>query len=264
MPSEKLLLINADDLGLTPGINAGIFEAHARGVVTSATLMVGFPAAEAAAQQLATHPELGVGLHVVLTGGRPISPPESVPSLVDHEGRLPRRPDVAAKGNQQKNLRDAKPAEVLLEVRAQLDRFRELTGRPPTHLDSHHHCHRLPAVCDALIRTAREDGGVPIRNNSPQIHARLEAAAVTTPDTFVDSFFGPGATWHTLRKVLGAIGVGVTEIMCHPGHVDDELRRRSTYSEERQAELEALTQPEAKQILEADGVRLVHFGNCWH
>ena len=250
MPAEKRLIVNADDLGRTPGINAGIFEAHTRGVLTSATLMVGYPAAELAARELSDHPDLGVGLHVALTGGRPLLPPAAVPSLVDGEGRLARYPD---------RLGDVDPVEVLAEVRAQLERFRELTGREPTHLDSHHHSHRLPAVCDVLI-TVAGDAGLPVRNASPEVAERLGAAGVATPDTFVESFFGAGANWRHLAQILGDLGPGVTEIMCHPAHVDDELRRGSTYVDERQAELDALTHPETRQVLEAAGVRLVHFG----
>ncbi len=247
----KLLIVNADDLGRTPGINAGIFEAHERGLVTSATLMVGFTAAREAARELADYPELGVGLHVALTGGRPILPAAEVPSLVDASGRQPRFPD---------GLNGADPAEILAEVRAQLDRFRELTGRLPTHLDSHHHCHRRPAVCDALITVAGEAGDLPVRNAGPEVRPRLAAAGVTAPDAFVESFFGAGATWPTLARILKDLRPGVTELMCHPAHVDQELRRGSTYAEERQAELEVLTRPEARHILEAEGIRRIHFG----
>lgn len=91
--TEKRLIVNADDLGRTPGINAGIFEAHARGLVTSATLMVGFTPAKEATDAWARSPEIGIGLHVALTGGRPILPSEEVPSLVDGEGRFPAKPD---------------------------------------------------------------------------------------------------------------------------------------------------------------------------
>ena len=84
----RQLIVNADDLGRTPGINSGIFEAHARGIVTSATLMVGFEAAQEAASQLTRFPQLGIGLHVTLTGARPLLPPALLPSLVDQDGRF--------------------------------------------------------------------------------------------------------------------------------------------------------------------------------
>ncbi len=253
MHADKLLIVNADDLGRTEGINAGVFEAHARGILTSATLMVGFPAAETAARELADHPGLGVGLHVALTGGRPLLPASAVPSLVDAEGRLPRWPE---------GLRQADPAEILTEVRAQLERFRELTGREPSHFDSHHHSHRLPAVCDALIAVAGE-AGLPVRNAGGEVKSRLAAAGVPAPEHFVESFFGDGATLEHLLEVLRSLEPGVTEVMCHPARLDDELRRTSTYSREREAELDALTRPEAREVLAAEGIRLVSFGDSW-
>lgn len=248
--TDKLLIVNADDLGRTPGINAGIFEAHRRGLVTSATLMVGFPAAEAAAAELAANSDLGVGLHVALTGGRPTLPPERVPSLVDAEGRLPRRPEGLAR---------ARRDEVLAEVRSQLRRFRELTGRSPTHLDSHHHTHRLPVVLDALVTVAGE-AGLPVRNASPAVGERLRQAGIPTTDAFVERFFGAEARLDVLLEILGAVEPGVTELMCHPARVDDELRGASSYVEERELELAALTSPEAQRAVEAAGLRLIHFG----
>jgi predicted glycoside hydrolase/deacetylase ChbG (UPF0249 family) len=244
------LIVNADDLGRTSGINAGVFEAHRRGIVTSATLMVGFAAAEAAAAELAAHPDLGVGLHVALTGGTPLLPAERVPSLVDTLGRLPAKPD---------GLGGADPVEVLAEVRAQLARFRELTGRLPTHLDSHHHSHRLPVVCDALVTVARELG-LPVRNAGPVVRARLAEAAVPTNDIFVEEFFAEGARLEILLEILAGLAPGVTELMCHPGRSDAELAADSSYVEDRERELEVLTHPEVRRAVRHRGAGLVHFG----
>ncbi len=249
MTAERQLIVNADDLGRTPGINAGIFEAHLSGLVSSATLMVAYPAAADAARELAEHPRLGVGLHVQLTGGRPLLPPASVPGLVDSEGRLPRWPE---------DLGGAEPAEVLAEVRAQLERFRQLTGREPTHLDSHHHSHRLPVACDALVSVARE-AHLPVRNAGDAVAARLEAAGVPAPDHFVDSFYADDGNLEHLLEVLRRLEPGITELMCHPARVDDELRAHSTYTAERETELDALTRPAAKELLRAEGIRLVSF-----
>jgi predicted glycoside hydrolase/deacetylase ChbG (UPF0249 family) len=254
MPSgRRLLIVNADDLGRTPGIDAGIFEAHRGGLVTSATLMVGYPAAAGAAAALAGHPALGVGLHLTLTGGgAPTLPAERVPGLVDSAGRLPRSPE---------GLAGADPAEVEAEVRSQLDRFRTLTGRLPTHLDSHHHAHRVPAVLEAVIAVAR-DIGLPVRNASPEVGARLRAAGVATPDVFVERFFGDGARLEVLLDILGAVEPGVTELMCHPAVVDDALRAQSSYADERTAELAALTHPAALAAARARGVELVDFATA--
>lgn len=252
--SALFLIVNADDLGRTEGINAGVFEAHREGLVTSATLMVGYPAAAAAARELATHPGLGVGLHVTLTGGGPPTlPPGRVPSLVDADGRLPRRPAALA---------TADPSEVLAEVRNQLARFHELTGRPPTHLDSHHHAHCDPLVLDALVTVARE-AGLPVRRASEAVAARLAAGGGVTTDFFVDRFFAADARLEILLEILAGLRPGVTELMCHPARVDDELRRDSGYADERESELAALTHPKARRAVAERGVRLVHFGTAW-
>jgi len=245
----KILIVNADDLGRTAGINTGIIDAHRRGLVTSATLMVNHGAAAAAAAEVQRCPGLGVGLHVALTGGPPCLPPERLPSLVGADGRLPSSPA---------GLERAAPGEVLAEVRAQLGRFRELTGRLPTHLDSHHHAHRLPVVFDALVQVAREHT-LAVRN-SGGMGTRLRAAGLRTPDVFIEDFYGDGARLEVLLDVLNGVAPGVTELMCHPAHVDEELRTGSSYADARRCELEALTHPQARHAAEKAGVRLAHFG----
>jgi predicted glycoside hydrolase/deacetylase ChbG (UPF0249 family) len=247
----KGMIVNADDLGRTPGINEGVFAAHRDGILSSATLMVAYPAAEEAAAALGDHPGLGVGLHVQLTGGRPTLPPGRVPSLVDADGRLPRGPE---------GLGRADAAEVLAEVRHQLARFRALAGRLPTHLDSHHHSHRLPVVLAALVEVAREHR-LPVRNASPAVGRRLREAGVATTDAFVERFFAGAATLATLREVIAGTGEGTTEVMCHPARVDAALRADSTYLDDRERELAVLTDPAAREALEAHGVSLVHFGH---
>ena len=253
-PGSRLLIVNADDLGRTPGINEGVFAAHTSGILTSATLMVNFPASRDAASKLADHPALGVGLHVALTGGRPTLEPDRVPSLVDAAGNLPRKPE---------DLRTPDPNEILAEVRAQLGLFRELVGKMPSHLDSHHHSHRRPEVCDALIATARENG-LPVRNAGGGVGDRLRAAGIATTDFFVERFFGEQARVEILIEILKSIGKsppGSTELMCHPARVDEELRLGSSYAEPREQELAALIHPDARDALEQANIRLIHFGD---
>ena len=248
--TEKRLIVNADDLGRTPGINAGIFEAHARGLVTSATLMVGFTPAKEATDAWARSPEIGIGLHVALTGGRPILPSEEVPSLVDGEGRFPAKPD---------GLEGARPEEVMAEVGAQFERFRALAGRLPTHLDSHHHSHRLPMVCDALVKIAGRYS-LPVRNASDEVGERLRQAGIATSDFFVERFFGSEARLGVLLEILGNLAPGVTELMCHPARVDEALRLDSSYVDERDQELAVLTHPEAIRAIQEEDILLTHFG----
>lgn len=247
---ERILIVNADDLGRTRGINEGIFRAHERGLVTSATLMVIYPAAQQAAEQMADYPDLGVGLHVQLSGGRPLLPPESVPSLVDEAGRLPAKPD---------GLSAATADQIRVEVQAQFERFRELTGQLPTHLDGHHHCLRQPLVAEALIEVARPRK-LPIRRASSQIARWLQQAGVPTTDLFLEDFYGPDATLEVLLQLLDQAGSGSTEIMVHPGISDDDLRGDSSYSDQRDEELAILTDPEARRAVETRGLHLTHFG----
>jgi predicted glycoside hydrolase/deacetylase ChbG (UPF0249 family) len=247
---ERVLIVNADDLGRTIGINQGIFEAHARGIVTSATLMVSYPAAEAAARALHAYPDLGVGLHVQLTGGVPLCEPGRVTSLVGADGRFPAKPE----GHGELRL-----DEVLLEVEAQLARFSLVVGGTPTHLDSHHHSHRLPVVTEALARVAQRIG-VPVRRSSEAIAARLAADRIRTTDYFVERFFGADVRLEVLLDILAHVPRGSTELMCHPAVVDPELEASSSYVAERERELELLTDPAVYSALRARGIRLAHFG----
>lgn len=250
--SERRLIVNADDLGWTPGVNDGILTAHLEGVVSSATLMVNAPGAEHAAAALA-RPQLsrlGVGLHLALSGAGPTAlPPSRVPSLVDADGRLPRRPE---------GLAGARAEEILSEVRAQLERFHRLLGRAPTHFDGHHHCHRRPEVFAAVLTVAAESR-LPVRAVTPDMRQHLRAAAIATPDAFDESFYGAGVSAEHLAERVRAAAQGVTEIMCHPGRVDDELRRSSTYVDDREREIAILTDPALARLLAAENIRLVSY-----
>jgi predicted glycoside hydrolase/deacetylase ChbG (UPF0249 family) len=249
---RRWLVVNADDLGRTLGVNDGILEAHARGIVSSATLMVGFAAAADAARRTAAHPRLGIGLHVTLTGAAPTLPASQVASLVDRRGRFPAKPEGIASPS---------PTELLAEIRHQLDMFRGLVGRLPTHLDSHHHSHRHPAVLDALIEVAREHR-LPVRASSSAVARRLRDTGVPTTGVFVERFFGDQAELDVLLEILDGLPEGSAELMCHPARVDDELRAGSSYAEPRARELTTLCAPEARERLERRGIRLATFSEA--
>lgn len=251
MPAAaRRLIVNADDFGRTQGINEGVIEAHARGIVTSATLMVGYETARDAARSARAHPALGIGLHVALTGGRPVCDPATVPSLVDASGRFPAKPE---------GLGGARADDVAREIAAQLERFLAWVGRLPTHLDSHHHSHRLPLVRDAVIAIARAHD-LPVRNASRAVGEALTTAQVPTTDVFVEDFFGENVTVETLVRIIESLRPGVTEVMCHPARIDDALRQGSSYVDARAAELEALIDPRVRAALERSGVALTSFG----
>jgi len=243
------LIVNADDLGRTAGVNAGIAAAHRDGIVTSATLMVNYPAAADAPALAAAHPRLGIGLHVQLTGGASLLPASRLRSLVGRTGQLPPKPD---------GLADADPAEVLAEVRAQLGRFRELLGREPSHFDSHHHSHRVSSVFAAVVAVARETGR-PVRLAEPAMGPLLRREAIATTDRFEEGFFDASATEDTLSALLRALPEGTTELMCHPAVVDDELRASSSYALPRARELAVLTSAGVREAVRARGIELVGF-----
>ena len=250
MISGKRLIVNADDFGRTSGVNRGLLEAHTQGIVTSATMLVNYPAAAEAARLAKEHEALGVGLHLQLTGGStPASPREQVRSLLDAAGRFHLKPE---------GLVGADPVEVLTEARAQLRRFRELMGRRPTHFDSHHHAHKLPVVLDALVTLAWETG-LPIRGASEEVRARLRSEGLPTTDHFIEDFYDQGATLEGLIRVLSRLEPGTTELMCHPAVVDEELRTTSGYAEARGRELEYLVHEQVRQTIQAAGVKLVTY-----
>jgi predicted glycoside hydrolase/deacetylase ChbG (UPF0249 family) len=249
--ATKRLIVNADDLGRTEGINEGIFDAHRRGIVTSATMMVNYPAARRVAALSRDCPALGIGLHLALSGGVPALPPEHLRSMVDAKGMLPAKPA---------GLAGADRAEVLAEARAQLKRFREIMGRDPTHFDSHHHTHReVPAVFEAILTLAWETG-LPVRNASPSMAEQLRREGVPTPDHFVEEFYADGATLNDLIGLVEDLPLGTSELMCHPAVVDDELRSTSGYAEPRARELDLLTQAAVRQAVQRSGVKLINFG----
>lgn len=250
MTATKRLIVNADDLGRTPGINQGVAEAHQRGIVTSATLMVAHPGALEAARIATECPRLGIGLHLSLTGGPPVLPPRQIPTLVDASGQLPEKPE---------GLTKASAPDVLVESRAQLKRFREILGRAPTHIDVHHHAQRVPSVLEALLTLAWETG-LPVRCVSLEMKTRLKREGIPTTDRFIDSFFDAGTRLEGLLRIFGDLELGTTELMCHPAVVDGELRAQSTSTDPRARELQILTDPEARQVLQAAGIRLIHFG----
>jgi hypothetical protein len=247
-PARRLLIVNADDLGRTRGINGGVFEAHRRGIVTSATAMVNYPAVREAAAMSRDHPGLGIGLHVALTGGATTLPAAQVASLVDASGRLPAKPEGHG---------SPLPAELLAEIEAQYARFVDIFGRRPTHFDSHHHSHRRPDVYAALTALASREG-IPVRN-AGGMKDDLRARGLKTTDAFDETFFDDGVSAAHLVEIVRGLRTGSTELMCHPAHEDAELAATSSYAAVRVRELAALTDPAVREAVDAASVELVSF-----
>ncbi len=253
----KLLIVNADDLGRSRGIDSGIARAHREGIVTSATLMASAPGAERGAAVARANPKLGVGVHLVLTYARPLSDPLSIPSLVEPDGAFPRGPSaIVGKGR-------VRTDDALREYRAQYQRARTLLGREPTHFDTHHWVQEEPAVFEALLAIASETGLAARHLNDPE-RELLRAAGVRTTDRYTREFQGPRpidvAALTAILERIAATGDGSTELMCHPGEPDAELERTSAYARDRVAELATLTDPSVKAKVAELGLALSTYG----
>ena len=250
----KRLIVNADDLGYGHGVNAGVVRAHREGIVTAATLMTNAPGTEEAARLAAATPRLDVGIHLVLTFGRPILDPARVPSLVGPDGAFRRPRDVIGAGR-------ARTDEALDEFRAQYARGRGLLGRDPSHIDAHHWVEQDPAILEAFATVARETGSA-ARCLTPEIRDRLRAMGVRTTDVYRRDFQHDGhIDVASLLSVLASLGEGVTELGCHPGEPDPDLAARSSYARERPVELATLTDPAVMERIRALGIELTTFAS---
>jgi predicted glycoside hydrolase/deacetylase ChbG (UPF0249 family) len=263
----KRLIINSDDYGRTPDISRGIREAHLRGVVTSTTCMMNIPTtAEDVAVALKETPDLRMGVHLVLTMGRPISTPESVPSIVDENGNFFKYTPFI------EHLPSLNMDEVKAEWRKQVERFIQATGKNPTHLDSHHHSSYFsPALFRGMLELAQEYDCA-IRFPFTEVSSELEETAkfvpeliqefnTRRPDIFFVNFYDVTATEENLLKILASVPEGRSEIMCHPGFVDDAFARESIYNFQRERELQILTNPIIKQAIKSEGIDLITFAD---
>lgn len=228
MDADRFLVVNADDLGLSAAVNDGIFRAHAEGVVTSASLMVRQGAAPAAAEGAASHPELAIGLHLDLG-----------------EWIYERGEWIQAYLHCDTDDRDAVEA----ECGAQLERFRALLGRDPTHLDSHQHLHESEPVAGVAEALAAELG-VPLRNRAIRYEGGFYGQSGK------GEAFPEGISPERLAALIRELPPGWTEIGCHPaaGPVPT-----SSYDAERQVELRTLCDPSIREALNVTNVKLCSF-----
>lgn len=275
----RRLIVNADDCGLTSGVNRGILEGHSNGIVTSTTLMAcGYKFAEAAAM-FRNAPRLAVGCHVVLVDGTPAANPGQLSSLVVNSRfreRLTNFAMLAATGR-------IDSAQVELEVTAQIKKLQS-AGIQVTHLDSHKHTHMFPAVLKGVLKAATACGVRAIRNPfEPLIfaaarhwkrqfqlrmlrrfrsafRAALENAGVQTPDGCIGIAATGGLTSATFRALIEHLPEGTWEFVSHPGHNDAELDQIHTrLRASRELELAILTSPDAREVLHREGVQLISY-----
>ena len=277
MTVTRRLVINADDFGLSEGVNRGILEAHDAGSVTSTSLLVNLPAFQDAVLRAGRAPRLGVGLHFNLTAGAPVSPAALVPSLCDPAtGQFHplRRLVVRALTGR------IAATEVLVECAAQVDRFRA-TGLPLTHLDSHRHVHLLPGVWEPVMEVARRRDIAVIRVPFDRLRRVARAPTAFAEQMLLRASYHlaggnglPRAVDHfqgsalfarrdfrdRLLALLDQLDPGVTELMVHPGYADPELARWDGYLEERERELAGLSDAAVRGRLAAGDIELLHFG----
>jgi predicted glycoside hydrolase/deacetylase ChbG (UPF0249 family) len=211
MVGKKQLIVNADDFGQSAGTNRGIIEAHEHGIVTSASLMVRWPAAAQAATYAQAHPELSVGLHLDL-------------------GEWAYRHGEWVRIYQLIDENDA--AAVSRELEAQLATFRTLMGRDPTHFDSHQHSHRQEPALSIVLAMAKELG-LPVRGFGERIRYCGEFYGQT--DEGLAHPEGVGV--ENLLRIFKSLSPGCTELACHPGQESDT---NTMYSAERELELKTL------------------------
>jgi hopanoid biosynthesis associated protein HpnK len=283
----KEVILNADDFGLTPGVNEGIVRAHRDGILSSTTLMANGLAFGDAVALAKENPKLGVGCHLVLIGGRPVAPAEKVQSLIDRNGNLPSTlPGFVAKVSSGKIRKD----EIATELRAQIEKIRA-AGIEPTHVDTHKHTHAHPRVLSVVCQVAKECGisrirqpieslrnswqttasdregtsaqfvaAAAVRSIAPKFRATLKKFGMTTPQHFLGLAMTGKVGPQTLRKMVESLADGTTEIMFHPGVYDDSLAETGTrLLMERELELKALTDPGVRDTLAERGVRIISY-----
>src|SRR5688500_14863889 len=249
------LIVNADDFGYTERVSAGILRAHRDGIVTATTFMANAPHTDGAAKLARATPSLDVGVHLVVSFGRPLADVAHVRSLVGADEKFFRPKELMS--------RDIDREEALTEYRAQYERARELLRRDPTHLDTHHWVHDHPALEWAIGELAHQTGAA-ARIHSDEQRDRLRARGVRTPDHFAREFQYQGKVGvEHLLDLLERLAErdDITELMCHPGEADDDLAKRSGYARERPTELATLTDPRVRAAVTGLGITLATYAD---
>ncbi|CAI9396286.1 MULTISPECIES: chitin disaccharide deacetylase [Bacillaceae] len=226
------VIINADDFGLSRGVNYGIIDAHLKGLVTSATMMMNAKATKHAISLAKDTPSLKVGVHLVLTWGRPLL--EDVPSLIDEAGNFKKQIFVY------KNPVSISLDDLEREWTAQIEKCFD-ADLTPSHLDSHHHVHGIKEFYP-VIKKLSEKYGLPVRNAGTHF-----TDIQTLTDVFLDDFYGDGVTDSYFENLHEQVEGGKSiEIMTHPAYLDETLMKESSYNMQRLKETRILM--DAKSI----------------
>jgi predicted glycoside hydrolase/deacetylase ChbG (UPF0249 family) len=283
MTPLRELVVNADDLGLTVGVNDGIFDAHEHGILTSASLFANAPATADAIRRARSHPALGLGAHLTLVDGTPLLPPRLIPTLVTEDGQFRRswKPFIVACLRGTVSL-----PEIERELTAQIERLLG-AGVTLTHLDAHKHVHAYPPVFEIVARLAGRFGVPVVRvpyERRLRVHTTGRARRIARRQAFLNAVMWPWArrnvrtaaalglrTPHfigrvhtgvlnaaTLQQLLRETTGGVTELMVHPGYPDADLSATGTrLLASRETELDLLCRLDTRALLVGEGIDLV-------
>ncbi len=286
----KSLIVNADDLGWTEGVNRGVGEANRRGLVTSSSLLANGRAFTSALKVARANPELGVGVHLNLSDGPPTADPAKVRGLLNPAGQF--------EGSTESLLlriatRSLDLNEVEREWDTQIQKIRD-AGIAPTHLDGHKHVQMLPGLFEIALRLAKKHGirAIRVAHEESKLRALLSTGGEQRAGTVLkqgvqarglkllahdaremadhaglaatDYFCGIAQTGIMTRQgvenLLNNLPEGTTELMCHPGYADDALRNSPTrLQESRQTELEIFTDSHIRKLVATRGIRLISY-----
>jgi hopanoid biosynthesis associated protein HpnK len=287
---SRNLIVNADDLGWTAGVNRGVAETHRNGIVTSASLLANGAAFVEAVDLARKTRGLGVGVHLNLSDGPPVATREAVPSLVNDSGEFEGGPDglLLKIATRALSMR-----EVETEWEAQISTVRA-AGIEPTHLDGHKHVHMLPGLFDIALRLAKRHGigAIRVSHEASNLRAALSTGAlraavvlkqgvqarglkllardareqanragVSTADYFCGIAQTGELTKEGVARLLRSLPEGTTELMCHPGYADEALRKTATRLQgSREKEVEILTDTAIRNLVASRGIRLIDYG----
>jgi predicted glycoside hydrolase/deacetylase ChbG (UPF0249 family) len=285
------LIVNADDLGWTEGVNRGIAEAHGNGIVTSASLLANGAAFASGVELARATPALGVGVHLNLSDGEPVADRELVTTLLNDRGEFEGKSEsLLLKLARRSVLLD----EIEREWDAQIQKVREV-GIEPTHLDGHKHVQMLPGLFEIVLRLAKKHGIAAVRISHEEsslraalssgakqkgtlvmkqgvqarglkflardAHEQAERAGIAAADYFCGIAQTGKLTREGVLRLLEILPEGTTELMCHPGYVDADLAKSTTRLQaSRQTEVEILTNTQIRNLVASQGIRLVDYG----
>ena len=227
------LIVNADDFGISKAINLGIIEAYNEGIVKSTTLMCNMEAVDHAIKLANENPGIGVGIHFVLTAGKPLA--------------------QGVEGIEEKSKKD----DIRKELECQFNKFLSY-GIKPTHIDTHHHVHRIKKVFEVVKEIAIKNN-LPVRLMGETYDSMYKEIKSTSK--FSESFYEKEmVTEDNLIRLLEEYkDFETVELMSHPGYLDQNILNRTSYAIERTIELETLVSRKVKEYIKENNIELISF-----